>query len=173
MNWPWMEQYGELERIYLEDEGIQIFNNTIVNPGGTLLINAGTKLPYVNFRMVNNVAVCNPLKVETQANGVNTAKLLYTQNGVEVHSNYFAPDSRTFYYMADDKWLQNGKYVNSSKDLGFKKLTRLTLNPELTEDSPLIGAGILDRHYPEMSRDIGALSYGETFDVSDAGCIVR
>jgi len=66
-----------------------------------------------------------------------------------------------------------GKYISSANDIGFRQLTRLKLNPELTEGSPLIGAGVLDRHYEEMSRDVGALSYGETFDVSGAGCIVR
>ncbi len=182
-DWPWMEDIdfdnGELpDTISIEGEGIQIFNNTIVSPGGMLMSNAGNGLagnvPYENFRYLNNVAVCDVRSSQILSGDWKSAELFSNLEGAEVYSNFFAPDSRDIFFMKDDKWLKNGgKYISSAKNLGFKKLTRLSLNPELTEDSPLIGAGVLDRHYSDMSRDVGALSYGEKFDVSTAGCVIR
>lgn len=183
LGWPWMEtidfENGELPGpISIEGEGIQIFNNTIISLGGDLMTNAGNGLagnvPYENFRYINNVAICDVRSWKSLSSYIKTATLFSNLEGAEVASNFFAPDSNDTYYMKDDKWLQNGgKYIKSLDDMGFKEITRLKLNPELTEDSPLIGAGILDRHYDEMSSTVGALSYGETFDVSNAGVQIR
>lgn len=146
-----------------EDEGFWIFNNTIVAPGARLFTNVSgsgrSGIPFDNFRFVNNAVVCD---VFDKGNGI--ASLMYNySSGIEFSNNFFALDNMKQYSYVGDTVTENGGAVlDSPESMGFQKITRLELNPVLKSDSPLIGAGIADRHEPDMSRDVGALRYGES-----------
>ena len=112
-----------------------------------------------NFMFVNNAICCMPYDKTDSG----TAYLLYGAKGFNFSHNAFASDDGQYYSMTDTT-LNNGYNLRSFDELGFKELTRLKLNPELKANSSLIGAGVKDRHEPELSSDIGALDYGEKWD---------
>lgn len=142
-----------------EDEGFWIFNNTIVSPGSVLFGNVSGSgrsiIPFENFHFVNNAVVCDVLLTKD-----NEPKIAYNDNtGIEFSHNIFALDNLKQYDLSEDSVLANkGNQIYNSENMGFKELTRLNLNPKLNADSPLIGAGVANRRYPEMSRDVGAYS---------------
>ena len=175
-NFPWMEDYpvdsnGKPLEIVLEDEGMKIFNNTIVMPGGGVIrgVGSGTSgVPHYNIKFMNNAVVSDVYSVSEGTNGARVFTSAFV--GAEFAGNVFADDSLAKYNIIDTFLDNEGKYISNPENMGFKKLTRLKLSPELEADSVLIGAGVIDRHESAMSRDVGALQYGEIFDVSNAGC---
>ncbi len=142
-----------------EDDGVWIFNNTIVSPGSNLFGNVSgsgrSGIPFDNFHFVNNAVVCD-LRVNNGA-----ASVSYNNEiGIEFSHNVFASaDLKQYDLSADPVLADGGKLVYNAENVGFKELSRLKLNPELKKDSPLIGAGIRDRHDAAMSRDVGAVEY--------------
>ena len=104
---------------------------------------------------MNNAVVCD-LRVNNGA-----ASVSYNNEiGIEFSHNVFASaDLKQYDLSADPVLADGGKLVYNAENMGFKELSRLKLNPELKKDSPLIGAGIRDRHDAAMSRDVGAVEY--------------
>jgi len=142
-----------------EDEGVWIFNNSVIMPGANLFSNVGGTnmymVPFSNFRFVNNAVVCDFESIKAGAGGVDYATIASKCTGIAYSNNVFSADSLIRADITDD-FLKNGKYIYNADNMGFNLLTRLRFDPGISEDSPLKNAGILDRHEPEMSVDVGA-----------------
>ena len=178
VGYPWMIDYpmtdGRPTAIDFEDEGIKIFNNTIINPSGGLLSGVGSgtwDTPYLNFHFLNNAVVCNvnankpTVNLSEAKTDIDIEALLEA----EFRGNYFASDSNIMYRLTGQLLNNGGKQLLNANSMGFENITRQSVNPELMEDSPLRNAGVIDRYEPASSRDIGALSYAENFDISNVG----
>ena len=170
---------GEVpEKFSATEEGVWIFNNTIVSPGAELFSNvSGSGKSYIlfdNFRFVNNAVVCNVEYSKLLENGTYSGRVLYRDDiGFEFSNNVFALDNLKRISVFTDNMLTEGQNVYNANNIGFKAISRLKLNPELKEESVLIGAGISDRFEPLMSKDIGAVNSGEQFHNYHIGVNVR
>lgn len=173
--WDEATQMPNIDCVTATEEGVWFFNNTIYSPGSKLVANVGgsgmSAIPFDNFRMANNAVVCG-VASSTEENGSYFAKLSQGVKGLECQANVYSPDYICKYKITDNILDNGGKCLSNPDKMGFKELTRLTFNPEINADSPLIGIGVADRHEKDMSRTVGALEYGEKWQL-DYGVIVR
>lgn len=178
---PWstdipLDENGKPTEVKLEGNGFSVFNNTIIMPSGGFMKGVGSGMsgvPHKGFKFKNNVVVSDVWSVDEE---YGDEARVYTSafQGAEFAGNVFSNDSLAKFAIVDDFVGDGGKYVNNSETLGFKDITRLKINPELKSDSVLIGAGVTDANEPAMSSDVGALEFGESFDIiSNAGCQVK
>lgn len=181
-NWlsgySWMEGFWDADKgmpttnIDLEEEGFWIYNNTVYSPGSHLFGNVGiSAVPFENVRFLNNAIICyfSGEKGKDVWSGVITTNM----KGFDFAGNAYAPDGAIKCNVTCQTLDNGGVLVNNAANMGFKEITRLKFNPEIEEDSPLVGIGVLDRHESAMSRTAGAFDVGEEWVDYQYGVLER
>ena len=156
------------EEFVIPNNGVKVFNNTIVSPGARLFENVSgsgkSYIPFRNIEFTNNVIVCGANSLKDFGFGMARAQILYREDtGIEFSHNVFSLDSLKRVSQFTDNMLTDGVYVYDADEIGFNGLSRLSIDPTIKADSVLIGAGTTDAGVPEMSSTVGALGYGQSF----------
>lgn len=157
------------------ENGVKVFNNTIVSPGARMFENVSgsgkSKIPFRNFTFTNNVIVCDVNSVSDFGFGMSRAYILYRDDtGIVFSHNIFSLDNLKKVSHFGDNALTDGENVYDAEAIGFNKLSRLALDPAIKSDSLLIGKGTTSGD-SEMSSTVGALTYGQTFQNYVVGVI--
>lgn len=169
--YPWMsdvewdETYNiPKEPMIAEEDGFRAFNNTIIMPNGEFWGNVsgvgGTQMEFENFMFYNNFILSRPRMSTYNENGVMKAAITSGKKGVAFKNNVFAPDIPGNYAITDGT-LEDGILLYGPDSAKFSKLTRLTADVTLQEDSPLIGAGTRLEGEANSKSHVGALAPGE------------
>lgn len=159
---------SEPEEFVITEDGVKVFNNTIVFPGSRFFENVSgsgkSKIPFRNFEFTNNVIVCAANSISDFGFGMTRAQILYREDtGIVFSHNVFSLDRLKRVSQFADNLLTDGEYVYDANTIGFNELSRLSVDPTIKADSVLIGAGTTDVEVPEMSSTVGALGYGQSF----------
>ena len=88
--------------------------------------------------------------------------------GIDFSHNVFSADYGACVDLSDERFDDLGSIIVHPEKIGFKKISRLCLNPGIEEDSFLRNRGVTVFKNIEsslLSCDVGAVKYGESFEI--------
>lgn len=165
---------------FVDDKGIQIYNNTMVMPEGQVLANMGSwdsdnrytgKLggfgTGLNFS--NNLFYAK-MRTEESADtpGKQVGFFMTETYSIEQYSNMFIPGDPTGpEFKQDTKWLETGKAFRTFEEAGLKLVEKdgMKIIEIADSNSPAVSGGTQVELSVEDTPYIGAVPYGEEWIV--------